>query len=339
MSLVDKLPQDNSRGGALATLQQRAPVLKAFFAIAAIIAVPLFLGPFGMRVANMGMIMGLSAMALTVLIGYAGLLSLGHAAFMAIGAFTAGILAAEHGVGFIPSLLLGGLVGMAVGALVALVTVRAFGLYLAIGTFALQYVVELVLTDIEVSMTYAVGFMMPTPSVFGHALDNDTSWWFFNVACAAAVYGVLVWMLRGHVARAWITSRDNPTVAATLGISILRSRVGVFAVTSFIAGFAGALQGYYGSIVQVTNFPLHLSIVYVTVVVLGGLGNLFGAVIAANFILVLPHVLEKALIAMGVNAMSGGAAVESMALGAILILVLLKAPQTVMSMLKGTKHD
>ena len=338
MSLVEKMPQDDTRTGTLASLQQSASLWKFLIVIAVIIGVPLLLGPFGMRVANMGIIMGLSSMALTVLIGYAGLLSLGHAAFMAIGAFTAGILAVEYGVGFFSGLLLGGLAGMAVGALVALVTVRAFGLYLAIGTFALQYAVELILTDIEVSMTYAVGFIMPIPSVFGYELDSDTSWWLFNVACAAVVYLVLVWLLRGHVARAWITSRDNPTVASTLGISILHSRVGVFAVTSFIAGFAGALQGYYGSIVQVTNFPLHLSIVYVTIVVLGGLGNLLGAIIAANFILILPHMLEKALNAIGVNAMSGGAAIEGMALGAILILVLLKAPQTVVSMLRGVKN-
>ncbi|MBX3598866.1 MAG: branched-chain amino acid ABC transporter permease [Rhizobiaceae bacterium] len=295
---------------------------------------PLVLGSFGMRVANLGLIMGVSAMALTVLLGHAGLLSLGHAAFMAIGAFTAGVLATNYAVGFLPSLLAAGFAGAIVGVAVALVTVRAYGLYLAIGTFALQYVVELLLTDVEVKLTYAVGMIMPIPSIFGFELDSDTRWWFFNLTCALIIYLGIRWILSGHIARAWISSRDNPTVTTTLGISLLRCRVSVFALTSFVAGLAGALHGYYGSIVQITNYPLHLSIVYVTIVVLGGLGNMLGAVAAAYVILLLPHMLEKLLAVFGVDVMSGGTAMEGIALGTVLVLALLKAPQQTIARLR-----
>lgn len=305
-------------------------------AVALVALVPLVLGPFGMRVANLGLIMGISAMALTLLLGQGGLLSLGHAAFMAIGAFTAGLLATRYGLGFLPSLLAAGVVGAIVGVFVALITVRTFGLYLAIGTFALQYVVELLLTDVEVKLTYAVGLIMPTPSILGFELASDASWWFFNAAVAVIVYAMIQWTLRGHIARAWVSGRDNPTVTAAMGISMIYCRVSIFALASFVAGLAGALHGYYGGIVQIMNYPLHLSIVYVTIVVLGGLGNMLGAVVAAYCILLLPHVLEKVLGLLGFTVMSGGTALESIGLGAILVLFLLKAPQRFMARVRRT---
>ena len=311
-------------------LSWRGALLPGLVVLAA--GLPAVLGDYGMHVANTGLILGIAAMALTTLMGPAGLLSLGEAAFLAIGAFTAGYLATAHDFGFLAATAAAGLAAMAAGGLVALATVRALGLYLAIGTFALQYVVELILTDVEVKWTQAVGILMPVPSVLGFEIVGETRWWGLNVVVAVLVYGVLAWVRRGHVGRAWIAARDEATVASALGISLAWCRVSAFALTSFIAGIAGALHGYYAGIVQITSFPLHLSIVFVTICVLGGLGSLPGAVAAAYVVVILPHALQMLMAQVGLDAESGRAGVENIALGVILGAVLLRAPQRLVSL-------
>lgn len=295
-------------------------------AAAAAAAVPLFGSPFALQIANLGGLMAIAAMALTVLTGTAGLLSLGHAAFLGIGAFTAGLLATKLGVPFLATVVMAGLVGLAVGALIAFLTLRISGLYLAIGTFALHYVVVLGLNDLEVKLTYAVGFIMPAASVLGLPLDDARSWWGFVVACLAVEYAALAWLVRSHVGRAWIVSRTNPTLAGALGTSLLRARMSAFMLTSFITAAAGAMAGYYLGIVVAANYTLHLAIVYVTVVVLGGLGSLAGAVVAAYAVTLLPYMIEGAMSAVGLTVMSGFAGLESIVLGIILAAVLLRLP-------------
>jgi branched-chain amino acid transport system permease protein len=291
------------------------------------IVLPYLVGRFGIHIANIGTIMGIAAMALTVLVGQAGLLSLGHAAFMGVGAFTAGYLANKFTGDMATLALVAGVVGMVLGGLVALATVRAVGLYLAVGTLALQYVVELVLTDVEVKYTQATGFLMPDASAFGIAIRTEPQWLVFNAIVAVLVFLLLTWIVRSHVGRSWTVARENPTIAAALGISVPMARVSVFMLTSFIAAAAGALQGFYTGVVQVSSFPLHASVVYLTIVVLGRLGSLSGALIASYVIAVLPHALEKLMLAAGLAAGRGSSGIESLALGIILAAGLLRAPE------------
>ncbi len=296
---------------------------------------PYFVGSFGIHIANLGTIMGIAAMSLTILIGQAGLLSLGHAAFMGVGAFTAGYLASKFALDMMAAMAIAGVVGMLIGGLAALATVRAVGLYLAVGTLALQYVVELVLTDVEVKYTQATGFMMPAATAFGTNVRTEPQWLVLNVTLAAAAFLLLTWIARSHIGRGWMVVRDNPTIAAALGISVARARISVFMLTSFIAAAAGALQGYYAGIVQVSSYPLHWSIVYVIIVVLGRLGSLSGALIAAYVIALLPHALEMLLLTAGFGPGRGSAGVESLALGIILAAGLLRAPERLWARLRS----
>lgn len=297
----------------------------AALAVAALV-VALSGSPFALRLANIGGLMAIAALALTVLTGTAGLLSLGHAAFLGMGAFTAGILATQWGVPFPAVVFAAALTGLAVGAALAFITVRISGLYLAVGTFALHYVVALILNDIEVQVTQAVGFLMPPASLPGLELNSALRWWIFIAACIGIEYLALDWLVRSHIGRAWIVSRDKPAVAGAMGVSLLRSRVRAFALTSAITVAAGAIGAYYLGIVIASGYTLHLAIMYVTVVVVGGLGNLPGAIIAAYAITLLPYGLEAALSASGASLVSGAAGLESMALGIILIAVLLRLP-------------
>ncbi|MBN9427698.1 MAG: branched-chain amino acid ABC transporter permease [Burkholderiales bacterium] len=302
------------------------PAIGAAVIVGLIAVAPLFANAFHMHLLNAGGLLAISAMALTVLTGTAGLLSLGQAAFLAIGAFSAGMAAngfmADAGV--IPILLWAGLIGMLIGGAIAAITIRAIGIYLAVGTFALHQLVELVLTDIEVKQTGANGFVMP-PLTFGSfEFATDQHWWYLIAGLMLLTWWFFRRILRSSVGRAWVATREAHSVAAAMGISQFRVRVGAFMLTSFVTSAAGALSGYYGGVVQVGAFPFHLSIVSLAVVVLGGLGNLTGAILAAYLITILPHALSYALTEAGIDVVSRGAGSENIALGLILILVLLR---------------
>ena len=295
--------------------------------IVAFFGLPLVSGKLAMQFANIGGLAAIAAMALTVLTGTAGLLSLGHAAFLGIGAFTAGLLATLAGWPFFAAIAAAGFAGLAIGGLVALVTLRTSGLYLAVGTFALQAVVSIILIDIEVKVTAATGILMPIPTLFGSAVRDLASWWHVIVTMMFVTYVLLQWQLRSNVGRAWLATRDHPTVATAMGISLLGARVSVFMLTSFITSVCGAIGGYYFGVVQAANFDLHLAIKYITIVALGGLGSLPGAIVAAYAITLLPHLLNFLFRLVGIDAATAATGSESIALTIILIAALLRVPQ------------
>jgi len=307
-------------------------------AILAIFIFPLISGPFALKLANTAAVTAIAAMGLTVLTGTAGLLSLGQAAFLAIGAFTGALLTKYVGTPLLINIAVGGLVAAALGTVVAAITVRTVGIYLAVGTFALQHVVELVLTDVEVKLTQAMGFQMNNPSLLGFEIRTERDWWVVLFINVLLVWALLSWLVKTHVGRNWILVRDQPAVAAAFGLSITVSRMSAFALCAFVGGTVGVLHGYYVGTVQITNYSLHLSIVYLTVIVLGGAGSIFGSIWAAALITLLPHALGWVLHTFGIEVLSGGAGIENIVLGFILVIVLLRAPQKIMDLLKGIRR-
>ncbi len=333
------LPDEKTATRApLVKLLSSYAILVPLALVALAIMLPRLTGSFGLHMANVGMIMACGAMALTVLVGKAGLLSLGHAAFMAIGAFTAGYLASRFAIDLGSAILLAGVVGAFFGGITALATARAVGLYLAVGTLALQYVVELVLTDVEVKVTGANGFMLSSAHFLGMEVRTEPQWLLFTSGAAILTYLLLRWVSASHVGRAWICARDNQTIATALGISITKTRVSAFMLTSFMAAGVGAMQGYYGGVVQISNFPLRLSIIYLAIVVLGRPGSLIGAIVAAYFMALLPHGLEAGLLKVGLGA-GNAAGIEDFAIGVILCLGLLRVPQRAWAMIRKPSNE
>lgn len=252
------------------------------------IALPWVAGSFGVSLAISGALLALAAMPLTVLTGTAGLLSLGQAAFLGIGGYCAGFLAYRFGLGLTLAIPAAAVLGLGVGAIIALVTWRVAGLYLAVGTFALQVLLQPVLQNIDVAVTDSTGFVLRDPSLFGVALNSPTRWWYALVLLGALVYAWLVWLQRTQVGRIWVVLRDVPTAASVLGISRARARLGVFAMTSALTAGAGALGSYYYGTAQSGAYTLHQAVLLLTIVALGGAGSLIGAVLAAFFMTLLP---------------------------------------------------
>lgn len=290
------------------------------------LASPFGMGGYGLYVASSGGMMALGAMALTVLSGSAGLPSLGTAAFLAIGAFASGILSMQFGLGLVPAVGVSLAAGLAAGAGIALLTLRVSGLYLAVGTLALQHVVQIVATDLDLKLTYASGFMLDSPHIGGLVIATPIDWWMLTLALITLVYALFAWLQRGHAGREWAILRAEPTAAAALGVSSVRSRVTVFALTSAVIAASGAVDGYRLGNVQSASYTLHLAITYLTVIALGGAGRLTGAIIASYVITLLPDAISALLRAVNIDATSHLAGIDNMLLGGLLAFALLDGP-------------
>lgn len=295
---------------------------------------PFVFGGYVLHLAVNGGLMALAAMPLTVLSGSAGLPSLGTAAFLSIGAFTAGILASTLGWGILPSILVAAALGLLAGALVATLTLRVSGLYLAVGTLALQRIITIVLTDLDLKMTYASGFMLDDPDVFGVTINSLYKWWALILPLLFAVYAAFAFLLKSHSGREWSLVRLHPMAGSALGISIASSRIQVFALTSAIISAVGVFNAYHLGNVQAGTYTLQLAIVYLAVAALGGAGNLLGAITASYSVLFLPEVVTSVMESLSIDTTSRAAGLESVTIGIILILALLRVPQRVSARLK-----
>jgi branched-chain amino acid transport system permease protein len=306
----------------------------AFFA-----AAPFYLGAYALHLAVSGGLMALGAMALTVISGSAGLPSLGSAAFLAIGAFTSGILATQFGVGLMPSMILSAVFGLMTGVLVAALTLRVSGLYLAVGTLALQNVVHVVATDLDLKLTYAAGFMLDEPVLFGVTINSLVRWWILVLILLVLTFCLFRFLLRSHIGREWNLLRVHPTAAAALGIFGAGSRIQVFALTSAVIAVAGALGAYQIGNVQADTYTVQLAVIYLAVAALGGAGNLIGAIMASYVIILLPAFISTVMGLLAIDATSRAAGLENGAIGVILIFALLRGPQRIAVRLTRLKVD
>ncbi|WP_315130056.1 branched-chain amino acid ABC transporter permease [Achromobacter marplatensis] len=325
-----------------ASLKSTVPLpagrLLGLAAVALLLVLPALLGDYALHLAVSAGLMALGAMGLTILSGTAGLPSLGTAAFLAIGGFTAGIVATYLGLGLMPAMLLAALLGALVGALVAGATLRVSGLYLAVGTLALQHLVAVVATDLDLKLTFAAGFTLDAPDIFGWSVDTPLRWWAVTVVLGLAVYGLLGWLTRGAAGREWRLLREHPAAAQALGVSSTRSRLGVFALSSALIAAAGVVSAYYLGSVQAGNYTIHVAVAYLAVVALGGAGSMGGAVLASVAVILLPAALSAALRWFGADAASRVAGVENLMLGLILALSLMSRRGLLRQWLRGTKE-
>lgn len=299
------------------------PALGWSVAALIVIAVPWVTGDFGLSLAVAGALLALAALPLTVLTGTAGLLSLGHAAFLGIGGYTAGILAHVYGIGLSVSLFAAAACGLLVGSLVALATLRAVGIYLAVGTFALHFVLQPVLQNIDVAVTYSTGFLLSDASLFGFSLSSHTRWWYALAVIGALLYLWLHGLQRSQVGRRWVALRDTPTAAGVLGVSLQGTRMGVFALTSALTSAVGALQAYYYGSAQAGIYSLHVAILYLTIVALGGAGNLLGAVVASFIMILLAPAVASVIEGTQLLPPSAAGGIETILVGLILMLSLI----------------
>jgi branched-chain amino acid transport system permease protein len=255
----------------------------------------------------------IAALGLNLLVGYTGQISLGHAAFLAIGAYTH-IIIYTQGAPFPVSVLVATLAAGTFGFLVGIPALRLEGPYLAIATLGFQVAVDQVLGRWEHVTGGRMGLGVPAPELFGQQIGNLKS--YFPLCLAMCVLTILAVnnITRSRVGRAFVAIRDNEIAAEAMGVSLVRYKTLAFALSAAITGFAGALYAHLFDRLNPQNFTLAMSIELLVMVVVGGLASVLGSILGAALFVLLPH------------ALSDFRDYQAIIFGSILILVLFFEP-------------
>ncbi len=294
----------------------------------ALLAFPLIASPFQLDLACQVLLACVGSLSLMLLTGYAGQISLGHAGLMAAGAFTVGILFRETNAPFWITLPSAAVVGALLGIIFGLPSLRLRGLYLAVSTLALHFVVIYLGGEYETRRGFSTGIVIDPPSLGSVAVTDGRAWYFILLVAAAATLLLCLNLLRARTGRAWRAIRARETVAEALGIGIAGYKLLAFVISSALTAVAGALFAYYRGFVSVEAFSLFLTIQYLAMVIIGGMGSLLGALLGATFVTIFPYIIETSLLALprAQDYASLLFAVNYSAFGLVMILFLIFEP-------------
>jgi branched-chain amino acid transport system permease protein len=255
-----------------------------------LLAAPLVLGEFYIGELSQVFILAVAGIGLMLLTGFTGLVSLGHAAFMAIGAYTNTYLI-SRGVPFLVALPVAGLAALVAGALVAIPANRMTGIYLAIATLAFAQIVEQVVVRWESVTRGFQGLPVPPPDLFGYPLARAWEFYYLCLAVVVLVALAAINLTRSPTGRAMVAIRDSEISAQSLGVNLVRYKTIAFALSAFITGLGGALFAHKLKFISPDAFNIILSIQLLLMVVVGGLGSIHGAIYGAIFVGGLPQAI------------------------------------------------
>src|ERR1700674_5404670 len=263
-----------------------AALAVVFFAV-----IPLALHQYYLSIANLVWIAVIGALGLNILVGYTGQVSIGHGAFMSVGAYTAANFANRLDSPWPVNLLAGGLMAALVGAVVGIPSLRIKGLYLAIATLAGQLIIEWTINHVTfISGGVQASIEVARPRLGPMVLQTQRHMYYFLLFFVVlAIVGTMN-LVRSRVGRAFIAIRDQDIAAEIIGIDIFRYKLLAFAVSSFYAGVTGVLYTYYLGIANYEQFQLDVSINFLAMVIIGGLGSTLGPIFGAIFVTLLPIV-------------------------------------------------
>lgn len=233
-----------------------------------------------------------SATGLNILTGYTGLVSLGQAAFMGIGAYTVAYMENHFGMPVVINLLAAGAVTMLGGFIVGIPSLRVKGLYLAIATIAASMILHFVFSNWQSVTGGTAGVTVAPANIFGVSLDTSFRFYWMVVPVTVLMLLGAANLFRTRIGRAFIAIRDRDISAEVLGIPLLRYKLLSFGLSSFYAGVAGGLWAYFFRIVTPESFPLSMSIFLLTAIIVGGMGSLLGSILGATFVTMVPEALK-----------------------------------------------
>jgi len=310
-----------ARDSALVDTRTQRIWLAAF--AAALLILPFLAGQFLLDLANQVLLFSVGAVALMLLTGYAGQISLGHAGLLAAGAFTAGVLFKEFSAPIWVTLPASAAVGAAIGFIFGLPSLRLRGLYLAVSTLALHFMVIHAGQEYETRRGFSTGVVIDAP------ISDPRAWYFVLLAAAVATILLSLNLLRGRTGRAWRAIHGREAVAAALGINVHWAKLSAFVVSCTLTSIAGCLFAYYRGFVSADAFSLFLTIQYVAAIIIGGIGSILGAVLGTVFVVLFPYGIEALMAMLGLadRLASVVFAVNYAAFGLVMILFLMFEPQ------------
>ncbi len=275
------------------------------------------------------LIFSLAALGLNILTGYAGQLSLGSAAFMAVGAFsTYNFVLRVPGIPLLVAFILGGLCAAAVGIVFGLPSLRVRGFYLAASTLATQFFVVWALTKVRWFTNYSSSGVITAQKmqILGIDFDTPPAKYLLVLSIVATLALLAKNLVRSNVGRCWMAVRDMDVAAEVIGIRLMRTKLLAFAISSFYCGVAGALYAYaYLGTVEPEAYNLDLSFRILFMVIIGGLGSILGSFLGAAFIVLLPVLLNTLAHAANIST-AVASNLELMVFGALIIFFLIVEP-------------
>lgn len=291
--------------------------------VAALFVLPYFASPYTLSAIMIPfLIFALAALGLNILTGYAGQLSLGTAAFMAVGAFASyNFVLRIPGIPILLAFALGGLCSAMVGIAFGLPSLRIRGFYLAASTLATQFFVVWCLTKIGWLTNYSSSGVITAQKIviLGYDFDTPASKYVLVLAIVAVMALLAKNMIRSNVGRSWMAVRDMDMAAEVIGFRLMRTKLLAFAVSSFYCGVAGALYAFaYLGTVEPEAYNLDLSFKILFMIIIGGVGSVLGSFLGAAFIIILPIFLN--IVAHGLSLPTSVASnLELMVFGALII--------------------
>ncbi len=269
---------------------------------------------------------GIAALGLNILVGFTGQISLGHAAFFGFGAFASAWLNNTTGIPVFLTIPLAGLMTTAVGLIFGIPAGRIKGLYLAIATLASQFILEDFFARADWFTGGSAGSMANPFSLFGYEFFTDETFFYVVLFWVVVMFLLGANLMRTRDGRAFIAVRDHYLSAEIMGINLTKYRILSFGISSFYAGIGGALFGHYLGFVSVEGFTILLSIQFLGMVIIGGLGSVMGTLLGTAFMVLLPEVMETVVNIMPSGGGDALAYIKEMSIGLAIILFLIFEP-------------
>jgi len=245
---------------------------------------PLYWGNYWLGVANLIGITIIAATGLNILTGYCGQLSIGHAGFIAVGAYTSAVLTNRLELPFLIGLISAGLIAGLIGMIFGIPSLRVKGFYLAITTIAAQFIIIWVINHWTNVTGGFNGISVPPASIGGITFISQTSQFYLIMVIVVLVIFLAKNLARTRVGRAFVAVRDNDLAAEVMGINLFRYKLLAFFVGCFLAGIAGSLLAHWIGFMNAENFSIMDSILYIGMIIIGGLGTTIGPIFGVIFI-------------------------------------------------------
>ncbi len=245
---------------------------------------PLYWGNHWLSVANLIGITIIAATGLNILTGYCGQLSIGHAGFIAVGAYTSAVLTNRLELPFLVGLICAGLTAGLIGMIFGIPSLRVKGFYLAISTIAAQFIIIWVISHWSSVTGGFTGISVPPASIAGITFTSQASQFYLIMVITAVVIFLAKNLARTRTGRAFVAIRDNDLAAEVMGINLFRYKLIAFFIGCFLAGIAGSLLAHWVGFMSVEHFSITDSILYIGMIIIGGLGTTIGPIFGVIFI-------------------------------------------------------
>ena len=271
---------------------------------------PMFLDRYWLSILIQVGYLSIAALGLNILVGFTGQISIGHAAFFGFGAFASAWVSNSWGVPVFFAIPIAGVLTTAVGMVFGLPAARLKGLYLAIATLAAQFILQDFFSRAEWFSGGVAGTIAEPFSIFGMSFGTDETYFYVVLAWVVVCYLFATNLMRSRDGRALVAVRDHYLSAEMMGINLTKYRTLSFGLSSFFAGIGGALYAHYLQYVSVEGFTILLSIQFLGMIIIGGLGSVAGTLMGTAFMVLLPEVMT-----WGTDMLSGSAIDRALVLG------------------------